>query len=55
MVNCVDLDQMPKTAACDLDLHCLQRPNCPNTKNYYDCFEIRIELVLIFLSIFYTA
>ena len=33
--NSVDPDQMPYSAASDLGLHCLQRPNCPNTYGYY--------------------
>ena len=31
MANSVDPDQMLHSAASDLGLHCLQRPNCPNT------------------------
>ena len=31
MANSVDPDQMPRSAASDLGLHCLQRPICPNT------------------------
>ena len=39
MANSVDPDQMPRSAAFDLGLHCLQRPICLNTKGYYHMFK----------------
>ena len=35
MANSVDPDQMPHSVASDLGLHCLLRPVCPITKDYY--------------------
>ena len=38
MANSVDPDQMPHNVASDLGLHCLLRPVCPNTKEYYGLY-----------------
>ena len=38
MANSVDPDQMPHSAASDLDLQCLLQPVCPNIKGYYGMF-----------------
>ena len=35
MANNVDPDQMPHSAVSDQGLHCLHRPICPNTEDYY--------------------
>ena len=35
MANSVDPGQTPHTAASGLGLHCLQRPICPDTWDYY--------------------
>ena len=41
MANSVDPDQTPRSAASDLDLHCLQRPICPNTSAYHGISMIK--------------
>ena len=35
MSDSLDPDQMPHSAASDLGLHCLLKPVCPNTWDYY--------------------
>ena len=38
MANIVDLDQMLQ----NLDLHCLSRTVCPNTKGYYGMLKLDV-------------
>ena len=38
MAKSVEPDQTPRSAASDLGLHCLQRPNCLNNQCYYSSF-----------------
>ena len=40
MENSVDPDQPPHSAASDLGLHCLQRPNCKGRRQIDDIFLI---------------
>ena len=39
VANSEDPDQTPHSAASDLSLHCLHRPDCPNTSGKYDIFN----------------
>ena len=44
MPNGVDPDKTPHSVASHLGLHCLLRPNCPNTYGVYDIlFHININ------------
>ena len=35
MANSIDSDQKPQKTASDLGLHCLLKPDCPNTYGKY--------------------
>ena len=39
MASSADPDQMPRSAASDLGLHCLFRPNCPITWGKYAIYR----------------
>ena len=49
MNNCVDPDQMPRTAASDLGLHSLFRLVCPNAKGYYGICQKKQSFRLLHL------
>ena len=43
MANSEDPDQTPRSAASDLDLHCLFRPVCLNNTGKYGSFTLHIH------------
>ena len=46
MANSEDTDQTPRSAASDLDLHCLPLPICSNTLGYYGKLDSEV-LILV--------
>ena len=57
MANRVDPDQMPHSSVSDLDLHCLQRPICPNTLGYYGNWQFISQNFVMFVcfQLFYEC
>ena len=59
MANSVDPDQMPHSAAFNLDLHCLQKLICPNTGllwGYYGvCMYIYMYIYIYIYIYIYAA
>ena len=47
VINRVGPDQMPHSAASDLDLHCLFRPVCPKLRVITTCVYIKTVIISV--------
>ena len=50
MANNVEPDEVPRSAASHLGLHCLLRPVCPNTYNIFTVIRERSSLDVEFVT-----